>query len=354
MPGEYRYANPPVIRWGQGSVGAVAHDLEQLEVRSIALVSTRSVTAEGGAAAAVLAALGPRSPVVTVLIHQHAPVADIETGVMEIAASGADAIVSVGGGSPVDAGKVIAMRVGDARGTPPLRHLAIPTTLSGAELSAGAGMTDAAGNKVGLRDPRGLPDRVIYDADLALATPGWLWLSTGIRAVDHGVEGFLADGEHPLNDVLAAEGLRCLFGSLPAARERPAEASIRTQNQLGAWLSFTLPGPTAGGLSHVMGKQIGARYGIPHGVTSCLLLPHVMRYLANLQPERTRELARAIGVGEDGLAAAEAVGGLIRQLGLPQHLNEFGVGEDKLQAAAESLAGPHPAEELFKIYREAL
>jgi alcohol dehydrogenase class IV len=354
MPGEYRYANPPVIRWGQGSIEGVSDDLEQLGVASIALVSTRSVTAEGGAGAAVLAALGPRSPVVTVLIRQHAPVADIETGVMEIAASGADAIVSVGGGSPVDAGKVIAIRVGEARGKAPLRHLAVPTTLSGAELSASAGMTDAAGNKVGLRDPRGLPDRVVYDGDLALATPTSLWLSTGIRAVDHGVEGFLADGEHPLNDVLAAEGLRRLFRSLPMTGERPAEGSIRTQNQLGAWLSFTLPGPTAGGLSHIMGKQIGARHGIPHGVTSCLLLPHVMRYQARLQPERTSELARAIGVGDDGLAAADAVGDLIRRLGLPQHIREFGIGEDELRAAAEALAGAHPSEELFKISREAL
>ena len=354
MGGEYRYSNPPVIRWGQGSVAALAGDLEQLGARSIALVSTRSVTAEGGAAATVLGALAQRSPVLTVLIHQHAPVADIESGVMEVAASGADAIVSVGGGSPIDAGKVIAIRVGEARGTAPLRHLAVPTTLSGAELSAGAGMTDAAGNKVGLRDPRGLPDRVVYDGELALATPTWLWLSTGIRAVDHGVEGFLAGGEHPLNDVLAAEGLRRLFDSLPEAKERPAEGSIRTRNQLGAWFSFTLPGPTAGGLSHVMGKQIGARHGIPHGVTSCLLLPHVMRYLATVQAERMSELARAVGVGEDGLAAAEAVEGLVRRLGLPQHIGEFGIGEHELRAAAESVAGPHPVEEIFKIYREAL
>jgi alcohol dehydrogenase class IV len=138
------------------------------------------------------------------------------------------------------------------------------------------------------------------------------------------------------------------------AREAPADPSIRTENQLGAWFTFTLPGPTAAGLSHMMGKQIGARYGIPHGVTSCLLLPHVLRYRAGLEPARTAELARAMGAGEDGQAAAAAVEDLIRRLGLPQHLREFGIGEQELREAARSLAGPHPAEDLFEVYCQAL
>src|SRR5256885_14357288 len=127
-------------------------------------------------------------------------------------------------------------------------------------------------------------ESVIYDAELTLSTPMQLWLSTGIRALDHAVEGFLADGEHPFNDVMALEAIRRLFDSLPRAKATPKDLDVRTQNQLAAWFSFTLPGASASGLNHVMGKQIGARHGIPHGVTSCLLLPHVMRYIGGARP----------------------------------------------------------------------
>src|SRR5207249_2152772 len=142
-----------------------------------------------------------------------------------------------------------------------------------------------------MRDSKLLPDVVIYDAELTLKTPMELWLSTGIRALDHAVEGFLADGEHPLNDVMALEAIRRLFDSLPRAKSDPEDAGIRTENQLAAWFSFTLPGASAAGLSHVMGKQIGARHGI---------------------------------------------------------------GEAELRRAAEELAGKHTAEELLGIYRSAL
>src|SRR2546430_17251885 len=136
-----------------------------------------------------------------------------------------------------------------------------------------------------------------------------LWLSTGIRALDHAVEGFLAGGEHPFNDVMALEAIRGLFSSLPRAKADPHNLDVRTENQLAAWFSFTLPGASASGLSHTMGKQIGARHGIPHGVTSCLLLPHVIRFLAPKMPGRVAILSEVMG-GD----AADCVQGLVASL----------------------------------------
>ena len=219
----------------------------------------------------------------------------------------------------------------------------MPTTLSVAELAAGAGFTNDSGDKAGMRDPRLLPETVIYDPELTLWTPLELWLSTGIRALDHAVEGFLAEGEHPFNDVMALEAIRRLFDSLPRAKAAPSDVGVRGENQLAAWFSFTLPGASAAGLSHVMGKQIGARYGIPHGVTSCLLLPHVMRYLAPTMGERMASLP-----------AADAVQELIASLGLPQHISAYGIGEPELRRAVGELAGKHKAEDLLKIYLAAL
>ena len=319
----FTYANPRVIHWGRGSVAQLA----DLKAEHIAVVTTRSLRDRLGAL--------PVRAACVVVVGQHAPIGQVEAGV--VAARGADAILSFGGGSVIDAAKIISVKL-DA-----LPHTAVPTTLSVAELAAGAGYTNEAGDKAGMRDLRLLVDTVIYDPELTLWTPPELWLSTGIRALDHAVEGFLAEGEHPFNDVMALEAIRRLFSSLPRAKADPSDLAVRSENQLAAWFSFTLPGASAAGLSHVMGKQIGARYGIPHGVTSCLLLPHVMRYLGSTMPERMKSLP-----------SADEVQHLIKSLGLPQHIAAYGIGETELRRAAGELAGKHSADDLLGIYLAAL
>ena len=328
LSGTFTYANPRVIHWGRGSIS----HLDALRDARVAFVTTRSLRER-------VSNLGvPAACVVTV--GQHAPLADIDAGVSAV--RGAEAIVSFGGGSSIDAAKIISVRLASDDGVA-VPHTAVPTTLSVAELAAGAGFTNEAGDKAGMRDPRLMPAVVIYDAEMTVWTPMKLWLSTGIRALDHAVEGFLAEGEHPFNDVMALEAIRRLFDSLPRAAASPSDLALRTENQLAAWFSFTLPGASAGGLSHVMGKQIGARYGIPHGVTSCLLLPHVVRYLAPSMPERMAMLP-----------SPEEVYELIRSLGLPQHIAAYGIGEPELHRAAGELAGKHSAEDLLGIYLAAL
>jgi alcohol dehydrogenase class IV len=126
---------------------------------------------------------------------------------------------------------------------------------------------------------------------------------------------------------------------------------VRSENQLAAWFSFTLPAASAGGLSHVMGKQIGARHEIPHGVTSCLLMPHVMRYVAREKPERVARLGAATGSVKDAAGDVEA---LIASLGLPQHIAEYGLGETELRRAADDLGDRYPAKDLLEIYLAAL
>jgi maleylacetate reductase len=351
VSGTFSYSNPRVIHWGAGSVEQLGPELKRLGASRIALVTARSLAADGSPLGAVRAAAGDAAIALTSLIGQHAPLAQVERAGQEAIEAGVDGIVSFGGGSAIDAAKMVSVRVADGggRGGRALPHIAIPTTLSAAELAGGAGYTNEAGDKTGIRDPRLLADCVIYDAELTLATPLALWLSTGIRALDHAVEGFLAGGEHPFSDVMALEAVRRLLASLPRAKASPADSSIRTENQLGAWFSFTLPGQSASGLSHVMGKQIGARHGIPHGVTSCLLLPHVMRYLERARPERMAALAEVTGADP-----ATRVETLIGALGLPQHIAEFKVGEPELARAAADLAGRYPAAHLLRIYLAAL
>jgi len=351
VSGTFTYSNPRVIHWGAGSVERLGAELARLQVTRIALVTTRSLAADESLQGAVRAAADGAAIPVSAVVGQHAPMAQVDDAAERAAAAGVDGVVSFGGGSAIDSAKMVAVKLADRAGQKgrALPHVAIPTTLSVAELAGGAGYTNEAGDKAGMRDPRLLADCVIYDPEMTLATPMRLWLSTGIRAMDHAVEGFLAGGEHPFSDVMALEAIRRLFESLPKAKAAPRDAGIRLENQLAAWFSFTLPGESASGLSHVMGKQIGARHGIPHGVTSCLLLPHVMRYLARARPDRMAALAEM--TGDDPPARVER---LIAGLGLPQHISEFRIGEPELTRAAAELGGKYPAADLLRIYLAAV
>jgi alcohol dehydrogenase len=292
----------------------------------------------------------------------------------------ADILVSVGGGSPIDAAKAIAFSLAadldlshpsglaQARrvsldGRSVLPHIAIPTTLSVAELSSSAGFTaEGSLEKVGVKAPEIMPTMVFYDAHLAQHTPLPLWLSTGIRAVDHAVEAIVSPGSHPYSDTLGLDGLRRLRAGLLASHANPSDVEARTQAQLGAWFSYALPIPSMTGLSHTLGKRIGSRHGIPHGVTSCLLLPHVMRYLAPGTAPAQARIAEALGadirgctVEQAAARAADAVADLVAQLDLPAHLSAYGITESDLDEAVRPVAsGSHPAPALMDIFLAAM
>src|SRR5437868_4223928 len=124
------------------------------------------------------------------------------------------------------------------------------------------------------------------------------------------------------------------FPEAPVSPPDRGNAEARGEGQIAAWLSYLLPGPAARGLSHTLGKRIGSRHGIPHGVTSCLLLPHVIRFLGPRKPEALERL-RA-GLGPD---PAAAIADLVARLGLPQHLSQWKLTESVLQDAVAPLAG---------------
>ena len=263
----------------------------------------------------------------------------------------ADLLISLGGGSPIDAAKAVAQRL--SSGASYLPQIAIPTTLSAAEFSGSAGYTDETSkSKTGISGRELTPRVVILDPEMTVGTPLWLWLSSGIRSLDHAVETLYAPGYHPVNDVLALQAIVDLFACLPGSKAEPADLALRQRCQQAAWMSYFAPAASgaAAGLSHTIGKRIGATYNVPHGVTSCILLPHVMRLkaqnpadAAHLAP-MARALDRAAPSTPDreaALSAADAVTDLVHRLDLPSRLREFDVPQ------GDSTISPMPRHQIL-------
>ncbi|CAN5892659.1 iron-containing alcohol dehydrogenase [soil metagenome] len=257
---------------------------------------------------------------------QHTPGSAVAEAVGQAETATAELLVSVGGGSVIDGTKAIARQLDY-----PL-HVAVPTTLSAAEWAHRAGVTDEqAGRKSGFADEQAVPPVVVLDPEMTVHTPERLWLSTGIRALDHAVEGYLYGGPHPITDVTGLEGARRLMELLPRSKKEPGDLDVRAELQVAAWLSYFAPLNTPMGLSHDLGRRLGASYGIPHGVTSCITLAPSLEVMKETIPEdRWRALADALG-GEP----SERIAALVAELGLPRRLSEVGVPEEDLQAIAE-------------------
>jgi alcohol dehydrogenase len=219
--------------------------------------------------------------------RQHAPISAVRRLAEHIAECRVSVVISVGGGSVIDTVKAAI----DAHAHPGgrfLPHVAISTTLSAAEFAPGYGMTDdETRRKLRGSDPALLPRAVILDAELTMQTPRWLWLGSGIRALDHAVETVYAPDHNPVAGALALEAIRRLFRYLPASVPAEEHVAERQQCQNAAWLSFMHANSVSLGSSHRLGRVIGPMYSVPHGFTSSILLPHVMD--AVLEQTRDRQ-----------------------------------------------------------------
>jgi maleylacetate reductase len=292
------------------------------------VITGRSLNEKTDLIRSVEALLGGRHAGTFAGIGQHTPGGTVEKAATQAEAVAADLLVSVGGGSVIDGTKAVARQLGYAA------QVAIPTTLSGAEWAHRAGVTDESmGRKRGFADPETVPPVVIIDPRATVYTPETLWLSTGVRALDHAVEGYLYGGDHPITDVTGLEGARRLMAYLPPSKREPEDLQVRLELQLASWLSYFGPVNTPMGLSHELGRRIGASYDVPHGLTSCVILAPSLQILKDKIPdERWRGLSEALG-GEP----PERVSSLVGTLGLPGSLREVGVPEVEL----ESIAGEY-------------
>ncbi|KAJ3790825.1 alcohol dehydrogenase IV [Lentinula aff. detonsa] len=285
-------------------------------------------------------------------IGQHSPIAGIRDASKVFIDSGCDVIVSVGGGSPVDAAKAILYYLQQERGGETMPQIAIPTTLSAAEYSIGAGYTDESGKKVAVSSQKLAPAAIILDAELTLATPERLWLSTGIRALDHCVENLYRPLVPPPLKAMGLSALADLFKYLPESKANPKSVEIRQKLQIASWMSLwpiKFGKYSALGLSHSLGHKLGAAYSIPHGITSCLTLAPVVELMSEIGTEQDKEyLAKAFfylhkpstgTVDGDVKALSACIKQLVADLGLSSTLSDYNVPREDIPVIAANTLG---------------
>ncbi|KAH9485451.1 Maleylacetate reductase [Psilocybe cubensis] len=290
-------------------------------------------------------------------IGEHSPISGIRNGIKEYRQTGCDCIVAVGGGSPVDASKAILYNIQLEVGgkTPP--QIAIPTTLSAAEYSIGAGFTNDEGVKVAVSSQDLAPSGIILDAELTLATPERLWLSTGIRALDHTVENLYRPlVSHPVK-ILCYAAMADLVKYLPLSKADPESVDVRQRLQIASWMSLwpmKLEKYSALGLSHALGHKLGARYSIPHGITSCLTLAPTVLLKSELASQEDKQALadslfylRVPSTGSlegDVRGLSAIINELVIELGLKSTLSEYKVPKEDLVSIAGQALGneEHP------------
>jgi maleylacetate reductase len=324
---------PARVVYGAGTIACVGDEVRRLGCTRALVLSTPHQAEE---AEALAATLGDTSAGVFAGAEMHTPVAVTERAVKAYRASGADCVVSLGGGSTIGLGKAIATRTG-------ADHVAIPTTYAGSEMTDILGETEG-GRKTTRRDPSIRPETVVYDVVLTLGLPVEMTVTSALNAIAHGIEALYAPDANPVTSLMALDGIRAFRDGLPIVTKTPGDAEARARVLYGAWLCSVALGYTTMSLHHKLAHVLGGSFGTPHAETHAILLPHTAGFNAG---------------GTDRLApVAELFGGSVggglwdfaRDLGAPLRLADLGLSEADLDRAASialenSYANPRPFEE---------
>jgi alcohol dehydrogenase len=359
--GEYHFTRLETVLFGVAKVDALGSELSRRGAKR-ALIVTGKTLGRSKLLEKVKSAAGSALAGVFTGAAQHVPSRTVTELVAEARRVGADAMVSFGGGSPIDTVKNAAWQLMGGRAGSrtidfasaattsgsggEILQIAIPTTLSAGEFTPGGGVTDESTKHKGVvADPRLQARAVILDPALTVETPAWLWASTGMRALDHAVEGSYSTRHQLVTDTLATKAIALLnahlLPSLQTHGDNENELEHRLQCQLAAWLSIFGMSNTRGGISHALGHQIGPMWNVPHGVTSCITLPHVMRFMAGVAADRFAPIAEGFGVRFDersprssALECADRAARFMGKFEVPTRLRDVGVPREEISRIA--------------------
>lgn len=334
-----------------GALEALGAEVATLGAQRLMLLSGGR-SARGMAAQRVRAALGSRIVAAFDAIPQHSGVDTVEAIAAQAREQRIDGFVAVGGGSASDTAKAVAIllaeggRLADHANVfyPPDRYvqkilphdklpvIAVPTTLSAAEVTPGLGIRDEHGHKLVFWDHHVVPRLIVLDGDACVDVPAQVFATTGMNAVAHCVEGLYSKVRNPVSEGLALQGLRVLSRSLPAVVRDPADRDARAEALVGALLSGLVISNARVGIHHGVCHGLGSLGGLPHGVANAILLPHAMRFNLEHATPQLALAAQALGEDTRGLSeidaarrAVAAIEQLQRDIRVPLRLSEAGL-----------------------------
>jgi alcohol dehydrogenase class IV len=366
LQGEFNPAVPTRIVFGNGKIDSLKDEIQKLGGKRVLVLSGRTVAEKTDAVRRINDGLGDMSAGVYSGLTQRAPLSTAVEAANLALASGADTLVGVGGSTISDAARMIAVLMAEGITTvEQLRQLgeeqdmllspnldgkvlplqvAVPTTLSAGEFNMGGGnvLDDQAGHKIRVRHPRLYADLIMLDSVMTEGTPDWLWLSTGVKALDHCIERLYTTGNQPAIDAPILAAAEMLFTHLPKSRESDGDPEARLQCLVAAWMSMMGAPNFAMGLSHAIGHILGVKYSVGHGYTSCVTQPYVMEFNRPVSAAKQALLARSAGLDTRGMsdeaaaeAAARAVDDFVLGMGMPHRIRELEIPEADLPEIAE-------------------
>ena len=327
------------LYFGVNTVDRLGEIAKDLGARRLMLVTTagRAASEDG---AAIMSRLGRAMVTKFDSVRSHVPATIVQAAMLSARREGIDGIVSFGGGSCMDLGKALNFFTEQEAGTPgttyadrpALMHIAIPTTYSGAECTPFFGMTDERTRaKTAGGGPTSAPIAILYDPRLTLSTPVSVSAETAFNALAHCVEAAYAINRTAEAEAIALAGAAQIVDALPRVVDAPDDITARTDLLAGAALAGRALQNAWMGVHHGLAQLVGGRTRIAHGLANAIILPHAMRFNAEVVPEAMAAIGKAIGDPSDPAAAVER---LLERCGLPVTLQAAGVGLDDLDAVA--------------------
>ena len=358
---EFSYSPLETVITNEEVAKALPRVLERLNAKRILLMASSNLSESTQQFSELRNSIGNHQVDLFDSIGTHSPRGDVLQALKFARDFEPDLLVSLGGGSIIDATKAVQLgidqgitnqnqmlsyakmadgscgpRWGDVKfftEQSKIRQIAVPTTLSGAEFSNNAGILDSKNStKEGYWGPTLCPQAIIYDPFLSVKTPEWLWLSTAIRSLDHAIEGFCSANTSPYLDLHFLKAIELFASSLPMVKSRTADINARSLNQQAVWLACCGLGKVPHGASHGIGYILGSYCGVPHGYTSCVMLPAVLDWNKEEFEHQQKPIVKALG--ETNISAGRAVRSLVESLGLPSTLQQVGIREEQLDEIA--------------------
>ena len=349
MENIYTYSPLDRVIWDTPSADAILNEINRLSVNRVFIVASSTLSKKTDEIDKVINALGKKFVGLFDNCIAHSPLENVIECAKKVQKTSPDIIITIGGGTPIDTVKVVQLCYSLGITSPDdlkkiankhqkikskIRQIAIPTTLSGGEYSIIGGAMDT---KIQLKERYTgddlCPQVVILDPTITLHTPDWLWLSTAIRSVDHAVEGLCSNSTNPLMPPMALNSLQLFGNSLRNTHKNRDDIVSRSLSQKAVWMIAKNLGNTPMGASHGIGYLLGSIGSVPHGYTSCVMLPAVLKWNESYNQDKQKWIANALG--RPKLSASEAVGELISDLGLPTTLGEVGIKESQWEKIAE-------------------